>query len=751
MIFPGPPPPLATPMSSYSYRQPASPFCSVLPHDVILNVALELATLDLFAPPSDLLALLCTCRFLNHVLHSDRKALLARIYRRKFDTRAARRRLGSNTINNAAYAFQLIKQTAALKRLRTGDLDSPHLTGDLWTAFLMFMENDGRNYAHLVEYAHIEALLDRFMEERLWTGREHNLGWPLESTPGSLVVWMLWFTMTPERLSTLGNRRGRFMDLLRPFALIPVLYHPFHAPDVRFDLPDEDALPDPDDEDVTPYGFYPVYRDPAMVVEYVLHYGRQVSIMPPLIGLGAKMLFVMLAEAVPYDPPSILPVDREHADPTDGVRPTQADFIEWASVRGVRMYSPGTWDWLDRLTPEQRRLEDGVSWRRELRSISASLENDWNRLTGCFDPRQELALKGVVYTFGSFVGMFAGRMQIPDLFRYRDVVQAQNMPELTEFPLVAEQPVYVRFSEHHCIEPENPVPTGRDADGLGDNVQNAYFPRNFQYLQTGNTLRIELPRSHTTARYRYETYVEGRPNSHNPATCRVCVYNREEEERQLRARIDEFRRASRGEPEADGDTASGDDEAEGAMHDSSRRQRRGSTSSAGSNVSYYYGDEANPVHLHQLRLERDQEAEALIDELMSEGVPDDYEEYIQNDCNGIQDIIITGEVLPRHGEAWHHYRFYGRVRKWDGLVVLVRIPTRLPWNLKTIFRGYLIGNQNFVGSWRSYHENRNAIPLEGPFALSRVEDHPAGGATAGPSTSSPSQPAALAMPVSPPV
>ena len=105
-------------------------------------------------------------------------------------------------------------------------------------------------------------------------------------------------------------------------------------------------------------------------------------------------------------------------------------------------------------------------------------------------------------------------------------------------------------------------------------------------------------------------------------------------------------------------------------------------------------------------------------------------------------------MLPRHGEAWHHYRFYGRVRKWDGLIVLVRIPTHLPMILKTIFRGYLIGNKNFVGSWRSYHDNLNAIPLEGPFALSRVEEAPSPHAPL-PTSPSPSQPAALTMPISP--
>ncbi|KAJ3483164.1 hypothetical protein NLI96_g6512 [Meripilus lineatus] len=95
-------------------------------------------------------------------------------------------------------------------------------------------------------------------------------------------------------------------------------------------------------------------------------------------------------------------------------------------------------------------------------------------------------------------------------------------------------------------------------------------------------------------------------------------------------------------------------------------------------------------------------------------------DFVENTCNGIQDIIITGETLPRHGEAWHHYRFYGRVRHWDGLIALVRIPTALPELGVAIFRGYVTGNKNFVGSWRAFTSNVHTIPLEGPFVISKA-------------------------------
>ena len=154
-----------------------------------------------------------------------------------------------------------------------------------------------------------------------------------------------------------------------------------------------------------------------------------------------------------------------------------------------------------------------------------------------------------------------------------------------------------------------------------------------------------------------------------------------------------------------------------------------------------------------------QDPDAVIDALMDEVpleendeelAPDpegaSQEEYIHNTCNGVCDIIATGEVRPpflpasqhpleadgrhepgkqtleRHGQAWHFYRFYGRIRKWDGLIALVRVPVEDRGLGIFIFRGYLVGGQNLTGSWRAYASNPNAIPLEGPFIASKRAD-----------------------------
>jgi hypothetical protein len=76
---------------------------------------------------------------------------------------------------------------------------------------------------------------------------------------------------------------------------------------------------------------------------------------------------------------------------------------------------------------------------------------------------------------------------------------------------------------------------------------------------------------------------------------------------------------------------------------------------------------------------------------------DDDEDTYESTCTGIQDIVFTGEVRRSscidplistsdhfaktdtdHGMAWGRYTFLGRVRSWDGLIALVRLPVRVP-------------------------------------------------------------------------
>lgn len=93
----------------------------------------------------------------------------------------------------------------------------------------------------------------------------------------------------------------------------------------------------------------------------------------------------------------------------------------------------------------------------------------------------------------------------------------------------------------------------------------------------------------------------------------------------------------------------------------------------------------------------------------------------------------------RHGDAWGHFDIIGRVRSWDGLIVLLRKPVRetpaWSWsksclmdsvqknpedrNLGTwIFRGYVHGN-TFIGRWRETGTSANVVGFEGGFVVEK--------------------------------
>lgn len=228
------------------------------------------------------------------------------------------------------------------------------------------------------------------------------------------------------------------------------------------------------------------------------------------------------------------------------------------------------------------------------------------------------------------------------------MVHGTNMPDVATFPSLAEVPVYVRFREHHCINPARPVPTGGTEDVFDDGLLNGYFPRSFDYQHVGNTLRISVPGVHNQV-LRYEDYVEGKPNSHDSSKCTACIFRAEQEEMQRHERAAQ---AANMTPPPDvemGDAheAAVDDDENMSEEPSGRRGRRGSTSSVDSDVSYFFGDESDPasvVRSRHMMLQHDPDAEALLDEMMSEGLPDFYDGSYENECNGIQDIIITGEV-----------------------------------------------------------------------------------------------------------
>lgn len=281
-------------------------------------------------------------------------------------------------------------------------------------------------------------------------------------------------------------------------------------------------------------------------------------------------------------------------------------------------------------------------------------------------------------------------------------------------PFLATVPVYMRLREHHCINPQYPVLTGGTHNGFDEGIRNAWFP--LINLQESNDI-VTITDNHGDVS-KYETYKEGRPNSHSEDTCSQCQEAREREEEDLRERHKENLRASEErekkelmkeqmklerEKKKKGKAVSttsvkvsleeaiahiptnDEDPIEERIITQDQDQPEASTSrhpSPGSPCSHRSRSRSRsrtppPAVDPELEAARKELQEAIgadvdIDELLEQAMREAEKEnediemngdvdsdteteydYVENTCNGIQDIIITGEVSSNPSTSPH--------------------------------------------------------------------------------------------------
>lgn len=166
-----------------------------IPQELLERIALEVALSSSRGPPVNLIALLCTCKYVHHALSST--DLYAKIFRAMFDVDAPLRRLGPRAVRSRFLASQLKTYCTALRRIRLGDIFAPNVEDVLRTAFILVTENDGKNRAHL-EWANTYSFVNTFVRRRLW--HDPVNGWPRDSPLHALVLWVMW-CMTDQSAS----------------------------------------------------------------------------------------------------------------------------------------------------------------------------------------------------------------------------------------------------------------------------------------------------------------------------------------------------------------------------------------------------------------------------------------------------------------------------------------------------------------------------------------------------------------------
>lgn len=185
-----------------------------VPPEILEHIAYLLATDNLLGPPSALIPFLGTNRevysrlsvFSNHHLY-------ARIFAAKFDLVPAIRRLGLERTSPEILTRELQRRCTYLKRMRAR-LDStvdPSRKEDtpegnplhelLFHAYLLMLENEGRNEQQLRDYAKIDDWLKEYWFHECGASRAKQLisadQWPPHNEETSLAMWLFWFLLKP--------------------------------------------------------------------------------------------------------------------------------------------------------------------------------------------------------------------------------------------------------------------------------------------------------------------------------------------------------------------------------------------------------------------------------------------------------------------------------------------------------------------------------------------------------------------------
>ncbi|KAJ7827891.1 hypothetical protein B0H14DRAFT_3719942, partial [Mycena olivaceomarginata] len=203
-----------------------------VPHEILERIAFISATETLLGPPSALVPLLAANRQIHSRLSfTSNKYLYARIFSSKFDVGPSSRRFIDHS-SPAVLARELIQRFRVLNRIRArmdsgarpgsaGNGDSVHEL--LFHAYLMMLENTGKNELQLRDYARMgDWLRDYLFEEhfssrpRLTTHVEH---WPPHNEHTSLAMWLFWFLLRPDDYETDDDSTWNVLNVLKIYAL----------------------------------------------------------------------------------------------------------------------------------------------------------------------------------------------------------------------------------------------------------------------------------------------------------------------------------------------------------------------------------------------------------------------------------------------------------------------------------------------------------------------------------------------------
>ncbi|KAG8933634.1 hypothetical protein FRC02_011457 [Tulasnella sp. 418] len=429
-----------------------------IPPELLDEISYHVVTHTPLGPPSGLLPLLLTCKNIQNSL-SGSLSLYSRIFRSQFDIKALERRFPRDWLTSQVLVHELRRRWVVLKRIRhTARLwrnrhkyDGPaplwardevgNMTDELWTAFLMLLESDGRNREQLVEWANVDSYLEAYVCGML-IPRRKAIGFYPESLESSLVIWLAWLVMDEDALHhEHTSKLADYMGLLRSVVFGVHKYDMYFAPWFYHDLPlqtDPDAQP--------PSRFHEFRRRayeadlvPRNNAQRVPYLGRQLVISSPIMAQAAILCFFLRlrrAEAAGLGQtgdtarhPGNLNLSAQPTPSTSSNQATGSADVDYQLdlTQGLCLFAPA--------------------------HDSSMHDNDWDRLIACLDPYVDsYPVERPFCRPGILDGTWEGVFSFFDFDAFQDMLVGTASAGMDQNPnVLGQQPQVWRIQEYHWV------------------------------------------------------------------------------------------------------------------------------------------------------------------------------------------------------------------------------------------------------------------------------------------------------------
>ncbi|KAF8549841.1 hypothetical protein OG21DRAFT_1469523 [Imleria badia] len=425
-----------------------------VPQEVLEHIAFFAATQSPIGPPSGLPPLLLTCRSICRALSFEANPYLyARVFNYKFDTRSVFRRLGSHVNARQVLANELKKRWIYLKQIRArtscrlrhpeSHQPSPPLIDLLWLAYLMMIENDGKNEQQLLDYAEMDAWLTEYwFDDQGASLAPHMIiqqTWPIEDEKNSIAMWLFWFLLRPGLITRNIPRFPHMTTIMKLTALAANHVCSFSPSDRLIQSLFKYPICHPSWTEFLP-------GSEAMLPPSVItHFSDIYRLNPPTLAPAAILIFLTLALRI--------------------LVPPQGNHVGRQSLQSPASFS---------LT--MRRSED---W-----------DADWYRCInlGQADRCREFS---EAYALGSIEGVWEGVFTYTEFAAYSMLLSGGAPPVLDQC-LVAHHRQTWKLREYHLAEHQEPAQEMSRPLGTGDPLQ-AHFPAGSRLQELSDSVEIREP------------------------------------------------------------------------------------------------------------------------------------------------------------------------------------------------------------------------------------------------------------------